>query len=69
MLPLQEVIKKALIPGKKKESGYKALSKEINRQTKSQNCSFLSGQVSQHLIITSKIKGRKTSKITIIWSF
>ena len=46
-LPLQELINKALMPEKKhkKERAYKALSKEINRQTKSGNCSSLLEQL------------------------
>ena len=54
------MIKKApILGGKKKGGGYKALSKEINRQTKSEKYSSLSEQISKHLIITLKIKGRK----------
>ena len=41
---------------KKKERDYKALNKEINRQT---NRNSVSEQISKYLIITLKIKGRK----------
>ena len=53
------MIKKALITGKKKRKIYKAVSKGVNRQKDSENCSFLSEQVSKHLIITLKTKGMK----------
>ena len=42
------MIKKALIP-EKKERAYNALSKDINRQIKSENCICVSEQVSKEL--------------------
>ena len=55
---LQEMIRKALIPQKKRKV-YKGLSKEINRQIKSENCRYQNRLVNNYNV---QDKGKENIK-------